>query len=176
MINQIADQTFHVLFYASAKITKQFQVQLTCDGELSFYDRHIGKLVVSNNAVKTSSNYILDPGTQILAVRCRNHLSKPWIMGSVSNGLVTDKRWKCLGLPREEMMTSDIWASPDFDDSHWPHAVANFSNRETSPWGKVPGIRDEAFWISTADGDMRLFCRRRLSEVSVKQSKSSGMY
>ena len=162
----------NVMFYISAGK----QLNLRCDGDLSFYDRRTGALIVSNNPANVSSNYSLDPGTQVVAVRCRNYRSKPWIMGSVSNGLVTDTRWKCLSLPSEEMMTSLIWASPDFDDSHWAQAVANVSNREESPWEKVPGISGDARWISTADEDKsKLFCRRRLSEVSLKTAKSNGM-
>ena len=145
---------------------KQLKIQLRCDGELSFYDMRTDSLVLSNNPANISLNYTLDPGTQVVALRCRNHLSKPWIMGSVSNGLVTDTRWKCLSLPNEEMMTSLIWASPDFDDNHWAQAVTNVSNREESPWGKVPGI---------SENNSKLFCRRSLSEVSIKPAKSNGM-
>ena len=163
------------MLYVSAKNTKQLQVQLSCKGELSVFDRHSGKLVVfSNNAANISSNYTLSPGSPVLAVRCLNYKSKPWIIGSASNGLVTDTRWKCFSLSKHGNMKDLSWATDDFDDSHWAKAVSNFSKRETT-WGKVPDISDEAFWISIADEDhSKMFCRRRLSEVALKQSKSNG--
>ena len=156
------------MLYVAATNTKQLQVQLSCKGELSVFDRHTGKLVVfSNSAANISSNYTLSPGSPVLAVRCRNKKSKPWIIGSASNGLVTDTRWKCFSLPKHDNMKDLSWATDDFDNSHWAQAVSNFSKRE-----KVPDIIDETLWISTADQDhTKLFCRRKLSEVALKQSR-----
>ena len=165
--------------YIAAHLFKTFQVHLTCNGELSFYDRHIGKLVVSTNPANISLNYTVDSGSQVvaLAVSCHNKKSKPWIMGSVSNGLVTDTRWKCTSLPEDAVINSLTWTTPLFDDTHWAQAVTNISNRGESPWGKVPDISDDAFWISTAEEDStRLFCRRRLSDMSFKRGKSNGEY
>ena len=125
-----------------------------------------------------SMNFTVNPGTQVLAVRCRNFKRKPWIIGSVSNGLVTGNRWKCFSLPQEEQMINRRWTKPNFDDSRWAQAVSNISSRkEEGPWLKVPDISDEAFWISTASEDhSRLFCRHRLSEVALKWVKSNGRY
>ena len=132
-------------------------------------------LFVSNNSANISSNYTLNQGSQVLAVKCINNQSQPWIMGSVSNGLVTDTRWKCISPPDKEMVNSLTWATDMFDDSNWAQAVADFSNGAESPWGIVPDISDEALWISTANkNNSRLFCRRRLSEVSLKRAKSKG--
>ena len=157
--------------YVSAKLPKKLQVQLTCNGQLAVYDRTNNKLVSSMSLVNISSNFTIHPGTQVLAVRCRNYHSKPWIIGSASNGLVTDKRWKCFSLPKHEVQKSNRWAKDGFDDSHWAKAVAIYSNRQDSPWGKVPDISDEAFWISTADEKhSRLFCRSMLSDLLQKQS------
>lgn len=144
---------------------------------MSFYDEHNSRLINSSNPANISSKYTLNPGTQALAVRCTNLHSKPWIIGSVSNGLVTNTRWKCFSLPKEVTMKSPLsWAIPNFDDSHWAQAIANVSNREDSPWGKVPVISDRAFWISTADEDhSSLFCRRRFSEMSLDRTRSNGM-
>ena len=98
-------------------------------------------------------------------------------MGSVSNGLVTDTRWKCFSLPKEMRLNDLSWVTSRFDDTDWGHAVVNFSNRvESSPWGKVPNISEESFWISTAAKSIsRLFCRRKLSEVSLKRT-ANGMF
>ena len=55
--------------------------------------------------------------------------------------------------------------------------MANFSNRGDSPWRKVRDISEDAFWISTAnEDDVRIFCRRRLSDVFLKRTSfSKGM-
>ena len=73
------------------------------------------------------------------------------MMGSVSNGLVTDTRWKCISLNEDETRNFGLksWTKKDdVDDSHWPQAVGYFSNRD-SPWGKVSDISEDAFWISS---------------------------
>ena len=49
-----------------------------------------------------------------------------------------------------------------------------------SPVGKVLGINDDALWISTAEDNPRLFCRRNLSDdatlpLTSIQDISSGM-
>ena len=144
-------------------ITKQLQVQLTCNGELSVYNRP--RLHVLNNAANVSSNYTLHPGTEVLAVRCLNYKNQPWILGNISNGMVTDTRWKCFSLPRHEMMSDLKWAKSDFNDSHWAQAIAGFSNRGDGVWGRIPDVSDAALWISTSNkDDQRLFCRRNLSD------------
>ena len=128
------------------------------------------------NPTNISSNYTLYPRNEVLAVRCRNSKSKPWIIGSVSNGVVTDTRWKCTGLAKREPLNFKWWQDKA-DDSNWAQAVANFSNRGDSPWRKVRDISEDAFWISTAnEDDVRIFCRRRLSDVFLKRTSfSKGM-
>ena len=158
-----------MFYYISAKITKQLQVYLACHGELSIWDRQTHKFICWNNRANISSNYTVIPGTQVLAVRCRNFQSKPWMIGSASNGLVTDTRWKCWGLPKKEWVQNIAWSSQDFDDSQWAQAVAS-SNQEETPWGRAPDISHDAFWITTADEDVaRLFCRRRLSDMPLQK-------
>ena len=159
----------------SAQLTKQLQAQLACNGELSFYDQE--KILLSiENPRNISSNYTLYPRDEVLAVRCRNYKSKPWIIGSVSNGIVTDTRWKCTGLAKREPLNFK-WLQDRADDGNWAQAVASFSNRGDSPWRKVQDISEDAFWISTAnEDDVRIFCRRRLSDVFLKRASfSKGM-
>ncbi|KAJ7365433.1 hypothetical protein OS493_005540 [Desmophyllum pertusum] len=160
--------------FSSAETTKQLEANLTCYGELSFFLN--GKQFGRNDQTNITSTYSLKPGTEVLAVRCRNYRHKPWILGSVSNGLVTDTRWKCTSLQEHLKKNNLFWRNPYFDDSQWAQAIAKFSNQEANPWGKVLGIRDEALWISTADENhTRLFCRRRLSDLSLKRAKDSLM-
>ncbi|KAM7451506.1 hypothetical protein ABFA07_001156 [Porites harrisoni] len=170
----------YVLFitslFCSAQNTKQLQAQLACNGELSFYDQEKILLFIEN-PTNISSNYTLYPRNEVLAVRCRNSKSKPWIIGSVSNGIVTDTRWKCTGLAKREPLNFKWWQDKA-DDSNWAQAVANFSNRGDSPWRKVWDISEDAFWISTAnEDDVRIFCRRRLSDVFLKRTSfSKGIF
>ena len=150
-----------------------FAAKITCNGELAFYDQRRDKLVVSRSPANISLWSTSDSGIQDLAVSCHNNKTKPWIMGSVSNGMVTDDRWKCFSQEKEGLDNMS-WVTSLFDDTHWAQAVANYSNTH-SPWGKVPDISNNAFWISTADkDDSKLICRRRLSEVSLIRKRSNS--
>ncbi|XP_078350960.1 uncharacterized protein LOC144635751 isoform X2 [Oculina patagonica] len=155
---------------SSAKTSYQLEAKFTCYGEMSFFLH--GKRVGTNNQTKIPSTFSFEPGTEVLAVRCINYRDRPWILGSVSNGLVTDTRWKCFSLPKQEMQKSLSWTRTYFDDSQWAQAVTKFSNQEVNPRGRVPDIRGEALWISTAaENYTRLFCRRRLSDLAPKRVK-----
>ncbi|PFX28116.1 hypothetical protein AWC38_SpisGene7152 [Stylophora pistillata] len=99
-------------------------------------------------------------------------------MGSVSNGLVTDTRWKCFGLKSGELARNLFWRKTA-DVSHWPQAFAIHANRGDSPWGKTAGISEDAFWISTVEEDhSKLFCRRRLSDLPpvITEKLSEGIF
>lgn len=150
-----------------------FTAKITCNGELAFYDQRLDKLVVSRSPANISLWSTIDSGIQVLAVSCHSNKTKPWIMGSVSNGMVTDDRWKCFSQEKEGLDNMK-WVTSLYDDTHWAQAVVNYSNTH-SPWGKVPDFSNNAFWISTADkDDSKLFCRRRLSEVSLIRKRSNS--
>ena len=148
--------------YLLVSITTQLQLHVTCNGLMTVYNGKLQpeQLITAN----ISANYTIIPGTEILAVRCKNFESKPLILASLSNGMITDSRWKCFSFPNNEYFTGVPWTRTEFNDSHWAQAVAEFSNRGESPAGKVPGIKDEALWISTAEDNPKLFCRRNLSD------------
>ena len=175
-IQNILDLIFLGLFafHVSATVTTQLQVNITCDGKVTVYG---GKKHSTNNV---SANYIITPGKEILAVKCKNSKSKPWILASVSNGMITDPLWKCFSL-RNEIFNGNPWTKPEFNDSHWAQAVAGFSNRGENPLGKVLDIKDEALWISTAEDNPKLFCRRNLYDkatlplTAIRQDISRGM-
>ena len=114
--------------------------------------------------ITVSYHYDITPRTEILTVRCKNFNSKPLILASLSNRMNTDTRWKCFSFLREKNISSRTIGRPDFNDSHWGQAVAGFSNRGESPWGKALGIKDEARWILTGEDNPRLLCRRNLSD------------
>ena len=78
--------------------------------------------------------------------------------------MITDPRWKCFSFPKDEHFNGNPWTKPEFND----------------PVGKVMGINDDALWISTAEDNPRLFCRRNLSDdatlpLTSIQDISSGM-
>ena len=165
-------------FHVSAKVTTQLQIYITCDGLMTVYS---GKLQPEHSTENVSANYTITLAKEILAVRCKNFKSKPWILASLSNGMITDPLWKCFSFPRNEIFNGNPWTKPKFNDSHWAQAVAGFSNRGESPLGKVLGIKDEALWISTAEDNPKLFCRRNLSDeatlplTAIRQDISRGM-
>ena len=153
-------------------ITTQLQLHITCNGLMTVYYGKLQpeQLITAN----ISANYSIIPGTEILAVRCKNFESKPLILASLSNGMITDSRWKCFSFPNNEYFTGVPWTRTEFNDSHWAQAVAEFSNRGESPAGKVPGIKDKALWISTAEDNPKLFCRRNLSDYDTNLPLQSG--
>ncbi|KAJ7365434.1 hypothetical protein OS493_005541 [Desmophyllum pertusum] len=147
--------------FSTAETTKQFEATFTSNGKLLLYLD--GERVVLNNTLNYTVN--INPGTEVLLVQCRNSRKQPWIIGSASNGLVTDTRWKCRSFPKHEKPGKVAhWSKLDTDDTHWAQAVAK------SPHEKIPDVREEALWISTADeSHSRLFCRRMLSDLSPRR-------
>lgn len=68
---------FVCICHVSAKITKQLRVKITCDTLMTVYS---GRLQPEHSTKNVSANYTVTPGDEILAVRCRNFNSKPWIL------------------------------------------------------------------------------------------------
>lgn len=68
---------FVCICHVSAKITKQLQVKITCDTLMTVYS---GRLQPEHSTKNVCANYTVTPGNEILAVRCRNFNSKPWIL------------------------------------------------------------------------------------------------
>ena len=98
-------------------ITTQLQLHITCNGLMTVYHGKLQpeQLITAN----ISANYTIIPGTEILAVRCKNFESKPLILASLSNGMITDSRWKCFSFPNNEYFTGVPWTRTEFNDSHW---------------------------------------------------------
>ena len=77
------------------------------------------------------------------------------ILGSTSNGLLTNETWKC---------SSDIylrWTSPDFDDQDWPLAKV-IANHGKKPWYRIDGIAGTAKWIWANKYEHTVYCRLKL--------------
>ena len=77
------------------------------------------------------------------------------ILGSTSNGLLTNETWKC---------SSDFypgWTSPDFDDRDWPLAKVLATNGDR-PWKTIDGIAKTAKWIWAKNYEHTVYCRLKL--------------
>ena len=77
------------------------------------------------------------------------------ILGSTSNGQVTNETWKC------SSVLSSGWNSPNFDDQSWPLAKV-IANHGDSPWGTLNGIAVTAKWIWGDTNSNTAYCRLSL--------------
>ena len=105
-----------------------------------------------------ATKIIIPSGTKVVAIHAKDYWSVAGILGSFSNGQVTDATWKCHSSP-----VPSKWALADFDDSCWPAAVKHGDHR-SAPWNrKIQNIADDAKWIWTEDNkkDNEVYCRVR---------------
>ena len=107
-----------------------------------------------------ATRIIIPSGTKVFAIHAKDYSYDEGILGSFSNGQVTDATWKC----RLSPVLSE-WASADFDDSSWPAAVKH-ADHGSAPWEKkIQNIADDAKWIWTKDYEpegSEVYCRVRL--------------
>lgn len=161
--------------HVSARTSKQLEASIACKGKVyvNFVGDRNGASQISNDPTKVASNYTALPSSDIIGVRCFNGKVKPWIIGSLSNGLVTDNRWTCTSqAPKSHAYYTNNDIGP------LPLAFVSYANKKDSPWGKISGISEDAVWISTVEDDITfLFCVRRLSDVSLNwvEHSSKGM-
>ena len=92
---------------------------------------------------------------EVVAVFVKSRAGTSGFIASFSNGIVTDKTWKCATRsPRN-------WYATDFDDGQWPAATEHSDNSGNE---KVNGIAAKAKWIGPSDRFARYFyCRRRMT-------------
>ena len=106
------------------------------------------------NKWRVATKIIIPSGTKVVAIHAKDHRGPEGILGSFSNGQVTDAIWKCRSSP-----VPIEWASADFDDSSWPAAVEyTWSN-------KIQNITDDAKGIWSKDKTNKsseVYCRVRL--------------
>jgi len=86
-----------------------------------------------------STEYIIPGNTRVICVAGIDKGHGFGILGSFSNGMVTNASWKC------DNVKYPGWNSPDFDDSNWPAAV-ELAQHGDMPHGVISGI------ASTANG------------------------
>ena len=109
-----------------------------------------------NGNWQIADTFLVPGNSRVISVAGKDAGSEFGILGSFSNGLVTNESWKC------SSVLYPGWNSPDFDDRQWPYAVV-IKNHGDSPWGFINGIAKTAKWIWTAgQDDNEVFCRLRL--------------
>ena len=135
---------------------------ITCDDECTSVFADGCPLVLDNatyNNWRVATKIIIPSGTKVVAIHAKDHGGPEGILGSFSNGQVTDATWKCHSSP-----VPSEWASADFNDSSWPAAVEH-RDHGSAPWNiKTQNISDDAKWIWTKDNlvDNEVYCRVRL--------------
>lgn len=93
-----------------------------------------------------ATDYVIPGNTRVISVAGNDTGYQFGILGSLSNGQVTDASWKC------SSESYPGWNCPDFDDSNWPAAVEIAKNGD-KPWGNITGIAPTAKWIWAARND-----------------------
>ena len=119
-----------------------------------------GKSLGVDGDWKVSNTYLIPGDTRVISVLGQDSGFQYGILGSFSNGLVTNESWKC------SSVHSPGWNSPDFDDEHWLHGVV-VGKHGVEPWGNIPGIAQTAKWIWTAGDADEVYCRLDLQEQKV---------
>ena len=105
---------------------------------------------------RSATNYVIPGNTRVISVEGRDISHQYGILGSFSNGMVTNASWKCSNVKEPG------WSCPDFDDSNWPAAV-EVAKHGDMPWRDIAGIASTAKWIWTADKeDDNVYCRLHL--------------
>lgn len=96
-------------------------------------------------------NFAIPNSTRVVAIAATGIPAS--IIGSFSDGLVTDSTWKC------STKNESKWALPEFDDERWEEA------EETSPQKEgtngITEISSKAKWIRITEDDstQNMYCR-----------------
>ena len=126
----------------------------TCDNEMEMFAD--GVSLGKDNDWTSSTEYIIPGNTRVISVSGVDWGGRYFgLLGSFSNGMVTNSSWKC------EDDEYSGWNSPDFDDSSWPAAV-EVATHGVNPWKIISGIASTAKWIWTAGDPSNVYCRLRL--------------
>ena len=130
--------------------TTGINATFTCDNEMEMFAD--GVSLGQDKHWPLATDYVIPGNTRVISVAGVDRGSKFGILGSFSNGLVTDTSWKCSN------NFNPGWNSPDFDDSSWP-AAKEVAKHGDNPWGNIDGIAPTAKWIWTAGDDDDVYCR-----------------
>ena len=113
-----------------------------------------------NGRWRTATDFVIPGNTKVIAVAATKlGFPPPGILGSSSNGLVTNSSWKC----SEQVNLG--WNSPDFDDRNWSPALEMKRHGDgptDGPGGYITGIDPSAKWIWAIKRVPSCYCRLNL--------------
>ena len=115
-------------------------------------------------AYNTPNTVNIPAGTKLIAVKTYDFDTYGGLIGSFSDGVVTDGTWKCTREYRAG------WETLNFDDRNWPFATATRGQGDPGAWANVPKIASNAKWIwagSYSDTKVTAYCRKELSKYNI---------
>ena len=131
-----------------------FSATFTCDNEMEIFAD--GKSLGKDREWTKPTTYLVPANTRVLSVAGEDYGGGYLgILGSTSNGQVTNETWKC----SSELHSG--WNSPDFDDQDWPLAKV-VANHGDYPWYTIDGIVETAKWIWANNDKKCVYCRLML--------------
>ena len=132
----------------------EFTAIFTCDNEMEIFAD--GQSLGTDSIWENPTTYHVPGNTRVLSVAGEDYGGGYLgILGSTSNGLVTDGTWKCIS------NFSNGWNSPDFDDQDWPFARV-IAKHGAKPWREIRGIAQTAKWIWANNSERTVYCRLKL--------------
>ncbi|KAK3707448.1 hypothetical protein QZH41_011913, partial [Actinostola sp. cb2023] len=144
---------------------------LTCDQTLQVFvdGQPVGP--ESQSYVKVDQ-YSIPPDSRVLALKCHSgaklSLVTGGILGSLSNGMVTNSSWLCSNSAQQG------WTAASFDDSLWTSAHEHATNSrdvmQAFPWKFIQNVANGSKWIWTKDNmvnDSTVYCRLKLSNETL---------
>ena len=126
---QLRWTTKHLFFFL------EFNATFTCDNSMEMFAD--GQSLGTDSNWGNATTYLVPGNTRVLSVAGKDLGGNFGILGSMSNGLVTDESWKCSSFPYPG------WNSPDFDDQGW-HSANVIINHGDNPWNTINGIATAA--------------------------------
>ena len=115
-----------------------------------------GQSLGTDSNWKNPTTYLVPGNTRVLSVAGEDYGGYVYgILGSTSNGLLTNETWKC---------SSDLhpgWNFPYLDDRDWPLAKVVATNGN-GPWYTIDGIAETAKWIWANEYKNIVYCRLKL--------------
>ena len=128
----------------------EFNATFTCDNSMEMFAD--GQSLGTDSNWENATTYLVSGNTRVLSVAGIDLGGNFGILGSMSNGLVTDESWKCSSFPYPG------WNFPDFDDQGW-HSASVIANHGDNPWKTIDGIATAAKWIWANNKSKTAYCR-----------------
>ncbi|XP_031572572.1 uncharacterized protein LOC116306633 isoform X2 [Actinia tenebrosa] len=165
---------------ANCSSLKNITANITCDNTLRVFvdGQQIG---LESQGYGTVTKYVIPPNSNVIGLRCRIGATKNGgILGSFSNGLITNSSWRCSAVAEQG------WNVAGFDDSSWDHATMHSINSHhngslSMPRGPVFDIADGAAWIWTANKSIDIstvYCRFQIRkpETPCKEGPNADLF